>query len=203
MKRLIFIFIVIFAVTVPVFAQENHNSPGGVDVDFSVGNMGFGVNFPLRNEYDVELSLSVIQLGVEDSRSGLGFRFSPFTFFGWSKESINEEEIELEGEICILNFTLYWNVVRLNVLGSDFYLGPFATINYMFVDEEFYWDKFVFTAGIQMGFRANFGQFKYNIFTLEVGYRNINGSHRYYVGGKIDLITMALASALSGPSWYY
>ncbi|MDR2542654.1 MAG: hypothetical protein LBC80_04295 [Treponema sp.] len=180
---------ILIIITIPAFAQSNYVT------SFNVGNLGIGGNFPLKNDYNFETSLSLLNIGFENRYSNFEIGFSPLMFFGWN----NDQEVErgFEGA-SLLNFYAMWNVINYNSLGfSNFYLGPFASINYLFVDENIHWNRHIFTTGINLGFRGNFGRLKYNVISFEMGYRNINNSSKYHVGVKMDIIALILLIMLA------
>jgi len=194
-KPVFFILIIaVFAfITGPVYSQNQ----GNIVFNFNAGNFGIGGNMPFDSTYGFEVNLSIINLSLEDLRTNLGIGFSPLMLYGWLNADDNSDGLSIGG-LSLLNVNVYWNAINVN-LGNDsnFFIGPFTAVNYMFTDEVIHWNSYVFTAGIQMGFRANFGLFNYNIFSIEVGYRNISGEQRYYFGGKLDLVTLFLVSALN------
>jgi len=181
-------------VAIPGFAQIGENV-----FNFNIGNLGFGANLPARNNYNGEFILSLISVGIDNTVTNLGAEFSPFYAFGWSTNEYQDSENMFEADnISLFNLKIYWNLLNHYFNGgSNFYIGPYASINYIFVDENFHWDKYIFSAGAHIGFRLNIGRVNYNVFSAEVGYRNINGMHRYYIGGKIDLVTLFFLFLLS------
>jgi len=93
---------------------------------------------------------------------------------------------------------LYWNI-----LNDSFYFGPFTSANYMFYNSGFHWDSYVYTAGIHFGYRVYKGLFKSSDKGLfkssnsgsvfgEIGYRSINGISKFYIGAKIDILSMII-----------
>ena len=191
MKKIVFFTLILVFLSIPVFAQNN------VKFNFNVGNIGIGANFPLSNDYEFETNFSLVSFGVEDRNTGLGFSFSPFTASYWpnsydeySEYYYNENEI---GDISLINLNVYWNIFS----GRNFYFGPFTSVNFLFVDSEFYLDKLIFAAGLQMGMRLSFKGFNYTLFSVEAGYRNIFGTPKYYVSGKIDILTLIFSFLLA------
>jgi len=183
MKNKLFIAVILLFLAVPAFSQND------TVFSFNIGNLGIGANFPFNYVNDVDIHFSLINFGLEHKGSNIGFVISPFVVTGFS----DTEDPNFEG-ISLLNLNVYWNVYS----GSTFFFGPYASINYLFVDTDFYWDKFIFNAGVQVGMRLSFKGFRYNIFTFEAGYRNINGAGRYYIGAKVDLLTIFVTSLLGG-----
>jgi len=193
MKNILFFILLAAVLTVPVFAQEATES--NIGVNFNIGNLGLAGNLPFKQNYDMESSFSLIYIGLEDRTTNFGVGFSPLVITGFM---LNEDYETNLGGASILNLHTYWNVFTHDFAGvSVFYLGPFSSINYFFVDQEFHLDKYLFTAGLHMGFKAGFGGFNYNIASFEVGYRNMNGASRYHIGGKIDLVAVFLVFILS------
>jgi len=187
-----FLLIILMLVTVLVFAQ---NEPV---VNFNIGNIGLGGNFPLRNDFNLETSLSLANFGFEGRQTNLGIEFSPLMLFGWSNDS--EESAEMN-DVSLLNLKMYWNALTLgdSFLGN-FYMGPFASVNYFFVDDLVRWNRYILTTGIHLGFKANLGRVYYNIISFEMGFRDITGTHRYFIGMRMDigaLILLVLFSNLS------
>ena len=177
-KKYFFLFVLIFT-TFFSYSQENFI------FNLNAAYLGLGGNFPYRNDYNNESYISVLTVGIEHKNTNLGIEFSPFTAFYWTND-YNKYKTK-----SVLNFTPYWNVINVNFRSKmNFYLGPFNSINYMFIDKEIIWENFIYTAGLQMGLRLHFNKFNYNFFSLEGGCRNIHGHSKYYVGGKIDLIVL-------------
>lgn len=195
MKNVIFFLIVIAVIAIPAFSQSDLPNPSGAVINFNVGNLGIGGSFPLQDSRNFEGFISLLGIGIEDRDTNIGVAFCPFMFSIWEEDD-HGDFVEF-GAINLLNLDLYWNVISYYHDGGHFYMGPFASVNYLFVGDKFYWNKYVFTIGIHTGLRRNFGDLNYNAFSFEVGYRNINGKGRYYVGGKIDVVTLLLATLIS------
>ena len=183
---------IILVMAAPLHAQN-------IAVNFNSGYVGYGGNFPLGDNYDAEVIFTLFNVGIEHTATNIGFDFSPFKVSGWSnsKESVNDNDMNFS----FLNLHLYWNAV--NLADGFFYLGPFTSVNYLFVGEHVYWDKFIFTAGGQIGFRLNLGRLNYNIISSEIGYRNISGKNQYFVGVKVDVLSFVLFVILASGSEEY
>jgi len=206
LKKSFLFILLILLLSSPAMAQYlNRNT----SFNFNAGNLGVGANLPMNENNDFEVSLSLANFGIENQRTGIGIEFSPFaTYFSdldigkndYNEESYIDEKTSAEifKEFSFLNVSIYLNVVNLfSWWGSNFFFGPFITANYMFMSKDISWDKYVITAGIQMGFRTTIGNFNYKTFSFEFGYRNINGTPHYHLGGKIDLITLFFAYLLT------
>ncbi|MCL2230790.1 MAG: hypothetical protein FWC01_06805 [Treponema sp.] len=215
MKKRFLFLLIIASILVPAAAQDNG---GSMIVNFNAGNVGFGLNLPVNNKYDFEGHFSLINIGFENKTTNLGVSFCPFLLTSWmsfestyyedyyyNEGGYYEDEIVSYGGIFLVNAMVYWNFFNYTFGGgSNFFVGPFASINYLLLEEDkFNTDNFIFTLGIQLGLRASFGRFQYNLFSFEIGYRNINGTHNYFIGGKLDIVTLAIASALTAPLYYW
>jgi len=202
MKKGLLAILIIFVFAAPVFAQDEPMAiMSPIVVNFNAGNFGFGLNFPINNRHDFEAHFSLINIGVESTVTNIGMSFSPFMLVTWMSldDSYNDSEL-LFGGIFLLNAMVYWNVFNYTFgSGFNFFIGPFASANYLLVEDDFFFDNYIFTLGVQMGLRTNHGRFQYNLFSFELGYRNINGNHNYYIGGKFDIVTVAIASVFSTP----
>jgi len=173
-----FFFILLIIPALPVYSQ------GNTALNLNVGNIGIGGNFSLNDDYNLEGIVTLLNIGIENTITNTGFEFSPFKYFSWSGK--NEEDNVIKG-YSFANLNIYWNVLNLQFQYSGIYFGPFASINYLFLEEEINWKRYVFTGGIQMGFRANFERLNYNIISFELGYRNIDGRGKYFIGAKMDI----------------
>jgi hypothetical protein len=180
-----FLFLFIFALAMPVFAQTRDpifTQDSAFALNLNSGYFSFRSNFPNIDIYNSEMSASIFSIGLEHNATNIGFEISPFTWINW-KESEDDDGIEIHS---FLNTKLYWNVLNL---GGFLYFGPFASANYMQVRvNRINWDKLAFSVGGHFGVRMNVGGLYYNIFCIETGYRNINGRNKYFIGGKIDII---------------
>ena len=174
---------------IPVHAQLNHTV-----ITFNVGDFGVGWNFPLNDRFNTESYFSLLNFGLENDNINLGFSFSLVKVHGWSESGWGENNGAAQSDveaISLFNLNLYWNAVNSAPADISFYLGPFASINYFFLDDTVNWGKSIFTAGIHMGLRLSGRQIDYNLLSAEMGYRRINGSNRYHIGARIDLVALA------------
>jgi hypothetical protein len=197
MKYLILIFVLFTILIFPVFSQNDFV------LNWNLGNIGVGANFPISDIISYEGMYSLLHIGLEHKMSNIGIDFSPFTVFYWSPyEEINIDDSN--ANIYLFNIKAFWNVFSTD---NGFYIGPFVSVNYMNVDKKFYWDSAVFTVGAHIGFKFPFQRVNYNVVSGEMGYRNINGTSKYYVSAKIDILALAIfyfaANAVSDPHYHY
>jgi hypothetical protein len=114
MKKCLFFLLVIIAI--PVYAQEN------IAVNLNIGNIGFGRNIPLNDNYSSEAILTLLNIGIEHQGTNIGMEFSPFTSFNWMGES------DTFSVFSFLNFNLHWNILNSKFWGGVIYFGPFTSM---------------------------------------------------------------------------
>jgi hypothetical protein len=176
----------ITVIAVPVTAQENFR------LNLNSGDLGIAGNIPLNDELSREITISLLNIGIENRRTNIGMEFTPFRYFDWSKPS---EENSGTTAYSLANFNFYWNILYLEFFDANIYFGPFTSINYLFVEDKINWSRFIFTAGVHMGFRASVGP-NYKVVSIELGYRNIDGRSKYHIGAKVDLAVSILSFLL-------
>jgi hypothetical protein len=191
-KSTLFFIIIILMVIIPVHTQETFR------INLNVGNLGYGINVPMNDGYSTEAMVSLFNIGIEHTKTNIGMEFTPFKGFNWRDTPKDSNDIT---GISLANLELYWNVLNFDFL----YLGPFASINYMFVGKKIDWNRYVLSGGMHIGFRAKIGRYNYHLFSVEMGYRNIDGRSKYFIGAKIDVpvlifATILIASAASSSS---
>ena len=178
--RSFFLFILIF-VTFSAHAQDH------IVFNFNAVNMGMGVNLPIIKDHPMEGRVSVLCVEIEDKNRNIGIGFSPFMYFSWLSKEVG---FDANVSSCF-NLNLYRDFIHKNLYDDMiFYLGPYASVNYLFIDDRILWNKFMFNAGIQLGYRRKFERFNYNILSFETGYHNINGNIKLYAGIKVDIVAM-------------
>jgi len=171
-----FVFLLIL-ITVSAAAQEN------IMFNFNSGYFSVAGNIPTNDNFNRETAVSVPSFGIEFSRINIGFEFAPAKFFYW-KKSAEDKNITA---YSLVNFNLYWNALSLGSSFINFYIGPFASINYLFIEDGGNWNRYIFTTGLQTGLRGIIGKVYYNLVSFGLGYRNIDGRSKYYIGVNIDL----------------
>ena len=183
MKRAVLFLVILTIVVLPVFAQNE------IVFNLNAGSLGFGGNIPSKDGYGFEASITLLNFGIEHTGINAGVEFSPFKIFVWE----HSDDALL---YSVVNTKIYWNLINHYFTGSNIYFGPFASVNTFFFQDDKYIDKLIFTAGLQLGYRAAFGGINYNIFNMEIGYRNIDGRSWYHIGGSIDIISLFLFTML-------
>ena len=181
MKKVFFLVMVtvLTGISIPVQAQD-----GAAEFHLTFFNVGLGMHMP----FAAEGSLDLMKIGIEHKATGLGAGFSPVHLFGWIGggeprrpngdiwyDTDDEEgtpiSVNFDGGLSVLNLTLFWNVISVFAPGENFYVAPFAELNYMIIRDEFYPD-YMLSAGLSAGTRRG-DRIKYNSFSIETGFRTI------------------------------
>ena len=151
-------------------------------INISPGNMGFGGLFPLvSGDTASELSVTLLPVGIEFRRTNLGLWFSPFHY---SRLAFPNETTVTR--TSFINFGIYWNV-----LASWMHFGPFASVNYFFLDNGVRWSSYIFSAGLQGGLRIRTDEVNWPLLTAEAGFRIIDGSGHAFATVKVDFMPLA------------
>ena len=148
------------------------------------------------DNYNQETSVNLLNIGMENKAINAGFEFSPVRLFAWS--SGNEYAFNEHTGCSFFNVNAYWNV--LSLLNDSLFFGPNTSFNYLFVDEIVHWNQFIYSLGVQFGLRIASHSLQYNIFVAEMGYRNISGNSKYFVGVKVDLAAIIIGIILASAS---
>jgi len=152
------------------------------DIKLNTGNIGTGIHVPLASTLEIDL----VNIGFEHKASGIGIEYSAIKFWNYLS---GDESSKTSGRFSLLNFGIYWNILNLN--RTPLLLALFSEVNYIHAAYKsgFSWDEFVFTGGLRFGFSGRFfANMHYNIFNIELGYRNINRNHTYYASVNLDML---------------
>ncbi|MCL2599644.1 MAG: hypothetical protein FWD88_00475 [Treponema sp.] len=180
--------------------------------NISIKGLGIGPVVSLEtygNPAVVEGSIVWLGLGTEHNRTRLGMMFSPP--ISWLHFDNNfDPPRDFLGEnlthISFINMTVYWNMLSRRFGGTSMYppqrvadviyhgmfLGPFASANYIFLDtvaNRFRWDGYMFTAGLRAGIRMEVANLNMDVFSVEAGFRLVNGRNNFVVTTRMDLLT--------------
>jgi hypothetical protein len=172
--------IVSFTLLLPAFAAAE------MIYNFNTGNLGFKFNAPFNDYYNNEAFITAVNFGMEDRKTRLGFEFSPFNAYLWTIQY--DENNGGFSDISFLNIKFYWNVINTSS-NISLHSGPFISANYFFVSDDFHWDRFIFSTGAHLEVRVKFFKINYTLWTTEIGYRNINGTSKFFISNSIDFLT--------------
>ena len=173
----------------PVYTQEDFA------FNFNSGYLGVGRIFPDSDNNDMGVVLTLVNIGIEHIPTNIGLEFTPYKNYSWIVSEENDKNnnitVPYNSYFSFFNFKLYWNV--FTVLDGFIYFGAFTSVDYLFAGESIHWDRYVFTAGGHIGFRLSYGRLNYDLFSTEIGYRNINGASKYFVEVKVDMLAFILS----------
>jgi len=191
----------------PTLESEEKNTPLELHLTYFHAGVGFGFGFEKNLPLGVTLAFELIKFDFEHKATGIGFGFRPLYLFGWFQRTNNVNNNpyfsdsgsseEFAGGLSFVNMTFYWNIMRVLNVQDYFYFGPYLDLNYLMVGGDtmtgdggggFSLDKFIFSAGLQFGFRMG-DEIKYNLLAVETGYQlymsNGNPLSRYFIAFKI------------------
>ena len=196
MKKLFISIILCAAVSTLAFAQDRNSTESPFNFHLNFTNFGIGTHVPYPSNYNIEFSIELLSIGVEHKETNIALTFSPFKIFMWGGVIIDDGySTDDPGDatsivlISLINMYASWNV--LSFLDTDFHFSPFVSVNYLFLGEKFYMEKYILGAGFLGGVRGG-DSVKFNIFTVEAGFRLINNQPLFYAGIKFDFIMYLL-----------
>ncbi|MCL2801701.1 MAG: hypothetical protein FWD28_08100 [Treponema sp.] len=182
-KSLLFIFFALF-LSFNLAAFDN------LDLKWNAGFLGFGMNGH-EERTPRFIYFDILNIGIEERSTGIGFEATPARYWNYF---IYEDGKELSfTSWSFANLKLYWNVIDVGMFNEEvrLYLGPFASINYIFYNSQediFKWNEYVFTAGAHFGLAYFYSEGRfYNLLGAELGYRIVNGENAFYLNVKIDI----------------
>ena len=184
MKKILFCIILIPIITA-IYAEDVF------DVNWSMGNLGYGINYSADKDSTMEITVSLINLIFEHQYINLGMEFTQAKYW-FAFEFQNASENKATSKFSFLNATLYWDIPEYEYI----VFGPFVSINYLFLNipGEFDWNDYIFTGGLRFAFRltGNAAFYNLNIVSSEIGYRNIMGKSNFYFSINTDLVLALL-----------
>jgi hypothetical protein len=156
--------------------------------NFNIAATGFGINYSSDYDDNFELFAELLSVGIEHKDTNIGIRFSPLKYWIFTFE----DKVNLKNDkqrLSFFNFNVNWNILDR----KNLFLGPFCSINYMFLESaRMKWNEYTFTSG--MRFSLLFNIFKesvlYHFISSEIGYRNIDGANKFHFNITVDLVTL-------------
>jgi len=156
---------------------------------WNFGNLGVGINYSGNDDDNIELCMSFLNLIIEQKDINIGFEFNIVKYWLFFKFQ-DEVETKINGErFSLINVNTYWDLIE----NKNIVLGPFVSINYLFINtlNGINIDEFIFSGGLRFSLKLNhiIKLFKYNnqILNIETGYRNLFGDHKFYFSINVDL----------------
>jgi hypothetical protein len=177
-KRKIIIFFVFSLATINVNADD-------VGIRFNIAS--FGISYHIIPGNSVTGVFEILNFGLEINRFGL--EFAPVRFL-----TLWGPEYSLFSSWSFFNLTAYRNILRFATRPTAYtdklYFDIFNTINFIhFSANSFRWNYFTYIAGLRFGLLF---AGVYNSFRVEIGYKNINRRHAFYLGVAVDIIPLIL-----------
>jgi len=159
------------------------------DFYWNFGNIGLGMNYLSENDDNIELTVSLMNLTFEHKDTNIGIEFTPIRYWHLFKFQNDVETKENVGKFSFINTNIYWDLVE----NYSILLGPFISINYMFINTStgININEYIFSGGLRFSYKPKYSLFRYNtsqILNSEIGYRNILGKNKFYFSINVDII---------------
>jgi len=179
MKKMVFLIF---------FLASYYIYPEDLSFNFNLATTGAGMNYASNDDKDnVELYVEILTMEIKHNDTNIGIGFSPLKYWYYSR--MGDPDIPKNDEkLSFLNFNIGWDLL----INRKFFLGPFCSINYMFLEDlAIKWNKYILTGGIRFSWIFNI--FKENVFSdfisSDIGYRIINGKSNFHFSISVDIIT--------------
>jgi hypothetical protein len=188
MKKMV--FLIFFLVSHYIYSDEDLN------FNLNLATTGAGLNYASNDDKDnIELIVEILTVGIKHNDTNIGIGFSPLKYWYYWRDD-EPDTSKNEEKLSFLNLNINWNLLDNN----RFFLGPFCSINYMFLEYlGLKWNKYILTGG--MRFLWIFSMFKENMFSnfigSDIGYRIIDGKSNFYFGISVDVITLFYSIGIS------
>jgi len=139
--------------------------------------------------------VEILTVGIKHNDTNISIGFSPLKYWYYWRDD-EPDTSKKEEKLSFLNLNINWNLLDNN----RFFLGPFCSINYMFLEYlGMKWDKYILTGGVR--FLWIFNMFKENVFSnfisSDIGYRIINGKSNFHFSISVDVITLCYSIGIS------
>jgi hypothetical protein len=188
MKKMV--FLIFFLVSYYIYSDENFK------FNLNLATTGIGLNYASIDATDnVELFVEILTAGIEHKDTNIGIGFSPLKYwYLWRGDE--PDTSKNEEKWSFINFSIGWDLLSSN----EFFLGPFCSINYMFLENSsLKWNNYIFTGGMRFLWVLNI--FKENVFShfisSDIGYRIINGKNNFHFSISVDILTLCYSLGYS------
>jgi hypothetical protein len=174
----------------PQFLYARQNSGKRIDISFNAGDIGFGMLFK-NNKHTSFASINLFNLYIEDARTDLGLKLSPFYYVGGGEKGYYFREFSL------LNADIYW--IPFPKVKKTAMMVPFASINYFTYNKQGLLDTsdITFSTGWRFVYVGREdSKFRFDTYA-EVGYRYFDNEHYYYFTLNLDLTILAALYLMS------
>lgn len=178
------VLLLFFSISYGVYAADNPSRDFALSMN--IGNFGGGLTF-FADEYDFEFTVNMLNLFIEHESTHLGLMLSPFSY----RANYPVDSRDWKQKFYFLNGMVYWNPLNIKKI----ILGPFASINYLRMDNfgNFNAQEYVFSSGLTFNWSTHIfdGTYPYRIIGSEVGYRNVSGKPGFYFNVNMDILVLA------------
>jgi hypothetical protein len=182
MKKCLMPILLLLIIFYNIHAQENNK----FEYNLLFGTLGGGMNY-FSDDYNFELSASLLNNFIEYKRLNIGIELSPLNYKSFY--SVNKQE--WNQDIYFLNGNIYWNPFNF----ENIILGPFVSINYLNLQNwtAFMPNNYSINSGLKFLLRTNIKKWgiPFQIIGSELGYRNISGEHSFYFNVNVDILVLA------------
>ncbi|GMO48724.1 MAG: hypothetical protein Pg6C_11370 [Treponemataceae bacterium] len=140
-----------------------------------------GTNYSAKNDDNIEFTVSIFNLIFEHEETNIGIEFNPIKYW-YLFEFKNEPELKKDGsKFSFINVAAYWNLVE----NTNIILGPFVSINYMYINTSsgINMNEYTFSGGLCFSLHVRDNKFLENYsfqVNSEIRYRNIMGNNKFY-----------------------
>jgi hypothetical protein len=117
------------------------------DINWNFGDLGIGMNYLSENDDNIEFIVSIFNLTFEQKDINIGIEFNPIKYWHLF-EFQNEPETKENGErFSFINTNIYWDLLE----NDSILLGPFLSINYMYVNTStgINMNEYIFSGGLR------------------------------------------------------
>jgi len=167
------------------------NAENLFDFTWNFGDIGVGLNYSGNDDDNIELNLSLFKFTLEHKEKHIGLEFVPVKY-----RHLFELQDEVESKydadrFSFLNVNSYWDLIE----SKNILLGPFLSMNYLFEDSlnGISPKEYIFGLGLRFSFKLqsliNLDKYNNQLFSTEIGYRNINTKSKFYFSMSVDLIS--------------
>ncbi|MDR2427268.1 MAG: hypothetical protein LBD46_08860 [Endomicrobium sp.] len=182
-KSIIVILICSVLLSCDLYAQQD--SGERIDMSFNAGDVGFGMLIK-NNEHTSFVSINLLNFYIEDPKTDLGLKLSPFYYIESIKKGYFFRKISL------LNADIYWNsFIKAKKTAM---VVPFVSVSYFTYDKQGMLDMsdISFSTGWRFVYigRGN-SRFRYDTYA-QAGYRYFDNEHYYFFTLNLDFTIFAV-----------
>jgi hypothetical protein len=160
------------------------------DFYWDFGNIGLGMNYSSENDDNIEFTVSIINITFGYKDTNIGIEINPIKYWYLFEFQNEPETKENGGKFSFINTNIYWDLIE----NHSVLLGPFMSINYMFINAStgLNMNEYIFSGGLRFSFKLKDIRYPENynsqISSSEIGYRNIMGKNKFYFSVNVDII---------------